>query len=194
MRFRIVLAIVLFLLLPGLNAQGLLKKDKLVKVGLALGAVDFDQDFILGFSVSGEFVNNDDFGNGTLSLGFLAGTMSRRFNNIDSGIENIGTVRNQFFAARAAWYPNYFRGDRLQIYFALSLGIRNDFRVGTFAGILEDRDAFRIGHGYSVGTHYSLSEQVGTYLDLGFGLSNISIGAYFKLNRNYKVISSTVSR
>lgn len=176
------------------NGQSLQKGDRLIKVGLALGTADFSQDFIPGLSVNGEFITKDDFGNGSLGLGFVAGTMSRRFNRIEGGITNIGTVRNHFGVLRGTWYPHKLSGDILSVYLSLNVGVRKEYRVGTFAGFLEDIDAFKIGHGYSVGVHVHLKEHLGAYIDLGFGLSNIGLGLYYNIRRNYKTMSSTVSR
>lgn len=163
-------------------------------MGAAFGALDLGQEFLPGFFVVGEYRAKENFGLGHLGVGLIAGTMTKRFNSVENGLETIGTVRNKFAALRAAWYPEALGGNRFQAYLSLNLGVRFNYRVGTFSGISEDKDALQIGHGYSAGLHFKFNEQLGMYVDLGYGLSNLGVGLYFNIDKVYKTMSSTSDR
>jgi len=191
-RFLLILSFGLFGL--AIQAQSLTKGNVLLKVGGALGTVDIDESFVLGFSFSGEGIVSDDFGNGSMGLGISLGTLSKRFNSVEGGFRTIGTVRNQFAALKGVWYPKALGGEVVQAYLSLKFGLRHNFRVGTFNGVDEDLKAWEIGHGYSVGIQLAPNEQIGAYLDLGFGLSNINVGLYYVIGGSYNAMSSTSSK
>jgi len=92
-----------------------------------------------------------------------------------------------FIAARGAYHAEVLMTDKAELYFGAVLGLRiQSYRYETNS-LDPDKDAYQIqessvypGYSLFVGGRYYLTDNVGLFAELGYGISYLTAGASFK--------------
>jgi hypothetical protein len=182
MKGRIFIAIILSALSTAVSAQEFKTGDNIVSLGLGLGSSLVNYDYSSqgpGISMQYEHGQWDVGGPGVISLGGYLGFKSFKYNSYYYSQKQNFTI----IGIRSAYHYNGFNVPHLDVYGGLMLSY--DIVTNTFTSTpgyeqYEGSYSNDLALSLYLGGRYYFSENIGAFMEIGYGVSYITIGGCYK--------------
>jgi hypothetical protein len=165
------------------NAQNFKLNDQIVNVGLGLGSTNYSSSLysmrILPISFSYEKgIKDEIIEKGVFSVGGYLGMSSFKYNSNVSSVGNIPYTTDIIIGARGALHYPFLADPKLDTY----LGLMIYYDIATWSTNNSSNPAIGgLSFSLYLGGRYYLDKNFSGFVELGYGISYLTIGVGYKL-------------